>query len=396
MAQKQTNPFKTISQKFNGNEFYTEISKAGDDELLTLHFDGNYFVVNRPILGTNSSSPAGNELVIRNAVPAIIAQQVTYQGTPGISGTVVGNIIVNGYPYPIVCPTSGGSNVAISDTLPNGVKIGTITIDSESTDINAPKPNWDANETDNDGILNRTHYSYFSGTESQSGVMSIWSMTADGTEYYYGYKTNYLYGYPVEVGKYYRVTDSNQSISDFTSQAIQCTANRSFITNPIQGTCVGNPNLLNSSLNDNGQDIAILFYNWNGARCDALVVGKYVNGNSYSLTLYEKQMVYVPLNINYIPEGIQRENTTSSSSLNIVPGKFNNLGTVDFNDIVYSSQYENSIIYGQFTSSASGTMTTSIDGDTTYWRGDTSITAGNTYQFFILNGFGKIEQIMGV
>lgn len=395
MAQKQTNPFKTISQKFNGNEFYTEISTAGNDEFLTLHFDGDFFVVNKPILGVNSSSPSGNELVTKSAVPAIVGSSVSYVGTPGISGTVVGNIIVNGHYYPIVCPSSGGSSVAISDTLANGVKIGTITIDSVSTDLKSPKPNWDAAENTAEGIQNRTHYSYF-GNESQSGVLAIWSMTAEGTDYYYGFKSNYLYGYEVVPGNYYRVEDVSSRIQEFTSQAIECVASRSFVGSPIAGTGVGNLNMLNSSLPDTGEELAILFYNWDGARCDALVVGKYENGNAYSLTLYEKEKIYVPLNIGYIPAGIQRENTTESTSLNLVPGKFNNLGNVDFNDIVYSVVHKNSIVYGQFTSTASGTMTTSSSGTQTYWRGDTTITAGNTYQFFILNQFGKIEQILGV
>lgn len=396
MAQKQTNPFKTVSQKFGDNEFYTQISVAGEDALLTFHFDGDYFIMNKPILGVSSENPQGNEVVIRGDVSSLVANYVTYVGTPGITGTTVGKIIVSGNEYPIVVPGgSSGSTVSISDTLVNGNKIATVTIDGVNTDLKSPKPNWDAAENTAEGIQNRTHYSYF-GSETQSGVLSIWSMTADGTDYYYGFKSNYLYGYEVVPGNYYRVVDANSHSQEFTSQAIDCVASRSFVGSPISGTGVGNLNMLNSSLPDTGEDLAILFYNWDGARCDALVVGKYENGNSYSLTLYEKEKIYVPLNIGYIPAGIQRENTTESTSLNLLPGKFNNLGTIDFNDIVYSDVYKNSIVYGQFTSTASGTMATSSSGSQTYWRGDTTITAGNTYQFFILNGFGKIEQIMGV
>lgn len=395
MAQKQTNPFKTISQKFNGNEYYTEISKAGSDELCTLHFDGDYFIMNKPVLGTNSVSPAGNEFVIANKVPAIVGSTVSYVGTTGIVGTVIGKLIVNGTEYSIVSPSGGGSNVAISDTLSNGVKIGTLTIDSTSTDLNIPKPNWDAAENGIDGIKNRTHYSYFSGTETQSGIISVWNMTASG-DYYYILKSNVLYGYEVTEGNYYRVFDANHIAQDFTSQAVACVANRSFIGSSISGTGIGNLNMLNSSLPDTGEDLAILFYNWNGANCDIVVVGKYDNGNAYSLNIYDKQMIYVPLNINFIPDGIMRDVPTSSSSLNLVAGKFNNLGSVDFNDIVYSDTLANAIVYGQFTSTVSGTMTTSYMGSTTYWRGDINIVSGNTYQFQILNSFGKIEQILGV
>lgn len=395
MSQKQTNPFKTISQKFNGNEYYTEISKAGSDELCTLHFDGDYFIMNKPVLGTNSVSPAGNELVIASKVPAIVGNSVSYVGTSGIVGTVIGKLIVNGTEYSIVAPSGGGSNVAISDTLSNGVNIGTLTIDSTSTDLNIPKPNWDAAENDIDGIKNRTHYSYF-GTESSSGTLAIWSMTAEGTTYYYGFKSNYLYGHQVVEGNYYRVTDANSTMTEFTSQAVSCIANRSFVGSPISGTGIGNLNMLNSSLPDTGEDLAILFYNWNSGRYDALVVAKYTVGNAFSLNIYEKELVYVPLNIGYIPDGIMRDVPESSSSLNLVAGKFNNLGSVDFNDIVYSDTLANAIVYGQFTSTVSGTMTTSYMGSTTYWRGDTNIVSGNTYQFQILNSFGKIEQILGV
>lgn len=394
MAQNQTNPFKEITQKYGDDALTTNLNVIGDSHICNVNYNGDSFIFNKPIHGTNTAGGnVGNELATISIVPTIVGNNVTYIGATGITGTTVGKIVVNGTEYPIIVPNAG-SQVAFSNALANGVKIGTITIDGTSTDIKTPKPNWDASSSDSNGIENRTHYSYF-GQESQSGTVSIWNMTAEGTTYYYGTKINVLYGYPLTVGNYYRVNDANGHATEFTSQAVTCVASRSFVGSPIEGTGIGNLNLLNSSLENTGEDLALLFYNWNGARCDVLVVAKYSVGNAFSLNIYEKQLIYVPLNIGYIPEGIMRDIPQSSNSLTLVAGKFNNLGTIDPDDINYSQSLANAIVYGQFTSNVTKTIGFG-SGDNVYWRGDTSIISGNVYQFTILNSHGKIEQIMGV
>lgn len=395
MAQNQTNPFKEITQKYGDSTFTTDLNSVGDSHICNFNYSGDSFDFNKPITGTNTTGGnVGNELATISVIPSIVGRNVTYIGVAGISGQTVGKLIVNGTEYPIIIPNTG-SQVSFSNALANGVQIGTITIDGTSTDIKTPKPNWDADSSASDGIENRTHYSYFGG-ESQSGTVNIWNMTADGTSFYYGTKVNTLYGYPVTVGNYYKVSDANEHATEFTSQSVECVASRSFVGSQIAGIGIGNLNLLNNSLADTGEDLALLFYNWNGSRCDILVVSKYIAGNAFALNIYEKERVYVPLNIGYIPDGIQRETPAESNSVELVAGKFNNLGNIDFNDIVYSDTLGNAVVYGQFTANTSGTMSTSSTGSQTYWRGDINIVSGNTYQFFILDSFGRVEQIMGV
>ena len=393
MAQKQTNPFEIISQKFGDQELQIKLTTSGINKVCQFAYDGGYFNFMKPVWGlTSAGHVVANELATVAAVEEIIGDEVAFSQSLS-SGTEIGTLSIGENTYTLYAPDGGGSSVSFSPAVNDGVTIGTLTIDGVNYAVKAPKPDYNASESDPDGIKNRPCYKTATG-ESYSGQLTIWSMTAEGTSYYYGTKINYLYGYEVTAGGYYKVTDANAHAQEFTSQAVTITTNQSFLTTTT-GVALGNLSMLNTSYADTGEDLAILFYNWNGARCDAIVVTKYSVGNSASLNIVQKTFSYTPLEIGYIPAGISRDVPDSSSSFTLVAGKFNNMGTIDPDDLIYSSSLANAIVYGQFTSSATKTIGTG-SGDLVYWRGDIELVQGNTYQFTILNSHGKIEKIMGV